>query len=209
MRADAGGQGARDDGRRAPRRNRESRDGSGCRRACRPARVLLDIAREHALRRRQAPFPDASAWSAWTCAKLRLSAGTASRSSSFAGRARDKGLAKQMPTRRTTSAVVVEHRLHARRIGLPQRPGLLPGEIAVGFRHHAEDRRERQMDRLLAPSPCAPAPSAAAAWSRIAPSASVQRRHASAPRRRSSWRSSTASAAPDCRGRWRGRHWCG
>ena len=78
-----------------------------------------------------------------------LSAGTASRSSSLAAEPGMIGLAEDARRAGSISAVVCKHRFHARRIGLPQRPRLLPGEIAIGFRHHAEDRRKRQMDCLL------------------------------------------------------------
>ena len=87
--------------------------------------------------------------------KSRWSSGTARRSSSLAAEPGMYGWQRMRdPSNRLGGRV--QHRFHALRIGLLQRPGLLRREIAVGFRHHAEYRGERQMDRLAPPSPCAP-----------------------------------------------------
>ena len=42
----------------------------------------------------------------------------------------------------------IEHRLHARRIGLLQRPGRLRRKIAIGVGDDLPDRIERPVDRI-------------------------------------------------------------
>ena len=148
--ADAGRLRARRPRRRARRRSRENRDGSGCRPACSQACALasrLDIAREHRRRRRQRRARRQAACAPPSAAKSRSSAGTASRSSSFAADVRHERLRqdRDLPDHLGGD---VEHRALPRRIGLGERPRRLAGEIAVGVRHHRPDRVEHLVQLL-------------------------------------------------------------
>ena len=99
----------------------------------------------------------------------------------------------------------IEHRALPRRIGLGQRPWRLAREIAVGFGDHRPHRVEPLMDLLRRHRLARERDHAVGLrQDRLVVIAELARRPAA--RRRAVWRSSTASAAPDCRDRWRDRH---
>ena len=136
--------------RRGLRRSRGNRDGSGCRRACDPAQLRLAAGSRRP--RHSAGIPRSGGGSAVpgrpagrprpgsrSCARR---PGTASRSSSLAAERRHDGLRQDRDLAHHLGRHV-EHRPHARRIGLAQRPRLFAGEIAVGVRHHGPDRVQR------------------------------------------------------------------
>ena len=88
-------------------------------------------------------------------AKSRSSAGTPSRSSSLPADVRHERLRqdRDLPDHLGGD---VEHRAHARRIGLGERPRRLAGEIAVGLRHHRPDRGSAPGAAAASPSRRAP-----------------------------------------------------
>ncbi len=103
----------------------------------------------------------------------------------------------------------IEHQPHPRRIGLGELPRLGVGEIAVGLGDDLEHRGDIEMDLEGAHVPARFADAAR----RRAPAAPDRPARGavadgSGTRRRSSSRSSSASAARDCRDRWRGRRSC-
>ena len=106
----------------------------------------------------------------------------------------------------------VEHEPHARGIALGELPWLGVGEIAIGLRDDLENARRCRdaarklcMCRRASPRSASARASIARSPHRPAPSA----RQSGTCARRSSWRSWSASAAPDCRCRWRDRRSCG
>ena len=161
----------------------------------------LDIARENAGRRRQC---DARLDPRAELVEVTFVGADRQQIEQFAGRRRHERLRQDGDLPEHLRRHVQDGAL-PRRIGLGHGPGRLAGEIAVGVGHHRPDRVEHLVQLLRLHVLARDADHAVGGGQdRLVLGGELARRRQHAAEL--PCRSSTASAAPDCRDRWRDRH---